>query len=32
VSGVTLAAVRAPIPTPPAPLPKNVATQGSGFS
>jgi hypothetical protein len=32
VSGVTLAATRAPLPTPPAPLPKNVATQGSGFS
>jgi hypothetical protein len=32
VSGVTTAAARAPVPTPPAPLPKNVVTQGSGFS
>jgi hypothetical protein len=32
VSGVTIAAARAPLPTPPAPLPKNVVTQGSGFS
>jgi hypothetical protein len=32
VSGVTTGAARAPVPTPPAPLPKNVVTQGSGFS
>jgi hypothetical protein len=32
VSGVAIAAARAPVPTPAPPLPKNVATQGSGFS
>jgi hypothetical protein len=32
VSGVALAAARAPVPTPAAALPKNVALQGSGFS
>jgi hypothetical protein len=32
VSGVTIAAARAPVLTPPAPLPKNTVTQGSGFS
>ena len=32
VSGVDAAAVRTPVATPPAPLPKAVATQGSGFS
>jgi hypothetical protein len=32
VSGVTAAAVRTPVPTPPAPLPKSVPTEGSGFS
>jgi hypothetical protein len=31
VSGVTAAAVRTPVPTPPAPLPKAAATEGSGF-
>jgi hypothetical protein len=31
VSGVSAAAVRTPVPTPPAPLPKGVATEGSGF-
>jgi hypothetical protein len=31
VSGVTVAAVRTPVPTPPAPLPKAAATEGSGF-
>jgi hypothetical protein len=32
VSGVSVAAVRTPVPTPPAPLPGAVATLGSGFS
>jgi hypothetical protein len=32
VSGVSAAAVRTPVPTPPAPLPAAVATLGSGFS
>ena len=32
VSGVSIAAVRTPVPTPPAPLPKAVASVGSGFS
>jgi hypothetical protein len=32
VSGVDAAAVRTPVPTPPAPLPATVATLGSGFS
>ncbi len=32
VLGVDAAAVRAPVPTPPAPLPASVATLGSGFS
>lgn len=31
VSGVSAAAVRTPVPTPPAPLPKLTATEGSGF-
>jgi hypothetical protein len=31
VSGASAAAVRTPVPTPPAPLPKSAATQGSGF-
>ncbi|MEA2578542.1 MAG: hypothetical protein QOD78_2130, partial [Chloroflexota bacterium] len=31
VSGVAVAAVRTPVPTPPAPLPKLTATEGSGF-
>lgn len=31
VSGVAVAAVRTPVPTPPAPLPKLAATEGSGF-
>jgi hypothetical protein len=31
VSGVSAAAVRTPAPTPAAPLPKGVATEGSGF-
>jgi hypothetical protein len=31
VSGVSAAAVRTPVPTPAAPLPKGVATEGSGF-
>ena len=31
VSGVSVAAVRTPVPTPPAPLPKAAATEGSGF-
>jgi hypothetical protein len=31
VSGVDAAAVRTPVPTPPAPLPKLAATEGSGF-
>jgi hypothetical protein len=31
VSGVAAAAVRTPAPTPPAPLPKLAATEGSGF-
>lgn len=31
VSGVSIAAVRTPVPTPPAPLPKLAATVGSGF-
>jgi len=32
VSGVATAAARAPVPTPPAALPKNVVIGGSGFS
>ena len=32
VSGVSTAAARAPVPTPPAALPKNVVIGGSGFS
>jgi hypothetical protein len=32
VSGVDAAAVRTPVATPPAPLPANALTQGSGFS
>jgi hypothetical protein len=32
VSGVAMAAARAPVPTPPAALPKNVVIGGSGFS
>jgi hypothetical protein len=32
VSGVDAAAVRTPVPTPPARLPASVATLGSGFS
>jgi hypothetical protein len=32
VSGVSVAAVRTPVPTPPAPLPKALAAVGSGFS
>jgi hypothetical protein len=32
VSGVSVAAVRTPVPTPPAPLPGAVVTLGSGFS
>ncbi len=32
VSGVVVAAVRTPVPTPPAPLPRPVAALGSGFS
>jgi hypothetical protein len=32
VSGVSLGAVRTPLPTPPAPLPKAVVAEGSGFS
>ena len=32
VSGVALAATRAPVPTPFAALPKNVVLKGSGFS
>jgi hypothetical protein len=31
VSGVSMAAVRTPVPRPPAPLPKQAATEGSGF-
>ena len=31
VSRVSIAAVRTPAPTPPAPLPKQAATEGSGF-
>lgn len=31
VSGVSAAAVRTPVPTPPAPLPKSIPTEGSGF-
>jgi hypothetical protein len=31
VSGVSVAAVRTPVPTPPAPLPRSVAAVGSGF-
>lgn len=31
VSGVSVAAVRTPVPRPPAPLPKSAATEGSGF-
>ena len=31
VSGVSIAAVRTPAPTPAAPLPKQAATEGSGF-
>ena len=31
VSGVVAAAVRTPVPTPPAPMPKLAATEGSGF-
>jgi hypothetical protein len=31
VSGVSEAAVRTPVPTPPAPLPASAATEGSGF-
>jgi hypothetical protein len=31
VSGVSVAAVRTPVPTPPAPLPKAAVTEGSGF-
>jgi hypothetical protein len=31
VSGVSIAAVRTPVATPPAPLPKLTATEGSGF-
>jgi hypothetical protein len=32
VSGVSIAAVRTPVPTPPAPLPGSIAAIGSGFS
>jgi hypothetical protein len=32
VSGVSAGAVRTPLPTPPAPLPKAVVAEGSGFS
>lgn len=32
VSGVSVAAVRTPVPTPAAPLPKGIASLGSGFS
>ncbi|MDQ6795616.1 MAG: hypothetical protein M3067_12525 [Chloroflexota bacterium] len=32
VSGVSVAAVRTPVPTPPAPLPRPVASLGSGFA
>jgi hypothetical protein len=32
VSGVSLAAVRTPVPTPPAPMPGSIADIGSGFS
>lgn len=32
VSGVDAAAVRTPVPTPPAPLPQGTVTEGSGFS
>jgi hypothetical protein len=31
VSGVSVAAVRTPVPTPAAALPKLTATEGSGF-
>lgn len=31
VSGVAVGAVRTPVPTPPAPLPKAAVTEGSGF-
>ncbi len=31
VSGVSVAAVRTPAPTPPASMPKSLATEGSGF-
>jgi hypothetical protein len=31
VAGVAAAAVRTPVPTPPAPMPKTAATNGSGF-
>ena len=31
VSGAAVAAVRTPAPTPPAPMPKSLATEGSGF-
>jgi hypothetical protein len=32
VSGVSVAAVRTPVPTPPAPLPRPVTALGEGFS